>query len=161
MFLIKRYWFEVVMILLVTLFLGVVTVLLLSPKQDVDNRGFIPCTKALMDNLFDCDRKILCSIKAVLTNTKCEISVIHDGIKLWINDKQDYPWSNYIFEPKLPSSAYIDDEAVKEYLKEHPNVKADMENLHLLRKDLENENANSENYKDLWQEEQPSSMGSE
>ena len=52
-------------------------------------------------------------------------------------------------------------ESVKEYLKEHPNVKADMENLHLLRKDLENENANSENYKDLWQEEQPSSMGSE
>ena len=158
MHLIKKYGFETV---IVTLFACIVTILLLSPRQDLDNRGFIPCTNDLMENLIDCKRKVFCSINAILTNTKCEIDIIHKGIKLWIDDKQPYPWSNYIFKPKLPSSIYIDEEAVKEYLKEYPNVKDDMEKLHLLRKDLENENAISENYKDLWPKENTSGMGSE
>ncbi len=161
MHLVKKYWFETVMIFFVAVFIGMVGILLLSPKQDMDNRGFIPCTKALMDNLFDCERKVLCSIDAVLGNTKCEIDVIYEGIKLWMNKKQPYPWSNYIFKPKLLSSVYIDEKAVEEYLKKYPNVKDDMKKLHQLRKDLENEKNTSEDYKKLWPEEPSSSMGSE
>ncbi len=150
---IKKYWFSAMIVSMVLIIALIVFAVMLSPKQDVQGRGFVPCTEAMMSNLVACENKISCSISAILNNAVCEIDVIYQGVILWVEKKQAYPWSNYIFEPKLPSSEYIDEQVVEEYLKEYPNVKDDMENLHQRRKDLENENNISEDYQELWSEE--------
>ena len=61
----------------------------------------------------------------------------------WTKGTQPTPWSNYIFEPDV-SSPFIDEKARSEYLKNYPDTKAEMERLHILRKDLENDQDTSE-----------------
>jgi hypothetical protein len=96
----------------------------------------------MVDNMYDCNREIWCSIKAISNNTFCDFKVILDGFNLWLNDKQDTPWSNYIFEPELPDSSFFDKEDLEEYLKNNPDIKAEMKRLDKLRKDLEDEENN-------------------
>lgn len=136
---IKRYWFGGILTIIVCCFLLLFVLLIISPKQDAKNRGFVKCTQDMISSLSDCDRKIWCSIKAISSNTWCDVKVIAEGFKLWIDDKQARPWSNYLFEPEPNEDSFYDKEAIEEYLKNNPDVKSEMMRLDKLRKGLENE----------------------
>lgn len=139
---IKRYWFAGLLVAIVCCFFVLFLLLIISPKQDEKGRGFIKCTEQMIDDLYDCNRKVWCSIKAITNNTICDFKVIGEGVELWLDNKQPAPWSNYIFEPEISENNFFDEEARKEYLKNNPNIKTEMMRLDKLRKDLENEENN-------------------
>lgn len=151
---IKNYWFGIILGLMMFVFMLILILILIAPKQDAKNRGFVFCTQNLMDNLADCDRALWCSSKAVLRNTLCDFKIISTGLSLWAKGKQPRPWSNYIFEPEPVQNPFVDEEARAEYLKQYPNVKLEMENLHKLRKELENEQSLQTDTEKLWQTEE-------
>lgn len=151
---IKNYWFGTLLGLAVSAFMLMLMLILIAPKQDVQNRGFVYCTQNLIDDLADCNRALWCSSKAVSKNTWCDIKIIADGFLLWMDNKQPKPWSNYIFKPELPQNSFVDEEARAEYLKQYPDVKQEMESLHKLRKELENEQNLQIDTTDLWQAEE-------
>ena len=137
--LIKKYWFATIIGILLVFFGLLVGALILSPKQDLQNRGFVKCTQNLIDELSFCNRKIGCTIVAISENTWCDIKVFVLGFAGWINKNQPTPWSNYIFEPELPISQYVDEAEHKEYIKQNPDTDKEIEKLNILRKELENE----------------------
>ena len=136
---IKRYWFVGLLGLIVCCFLLLFILLILSPKRDDKERGFVKCTYEMIDDLVACDRDIWCSVKSIANNTWCNVKVVAKGVELWLDDKQEYPWSNYIFVPEIKDEVFFDEEARAEYLKDNPNVKEEMRRLDKLRKDMENE----------------------
>ena len=152
--LVRRYWFGSFISLLLLCFIGVFVLVLLAPKQDVEKRGFIPCTENMVDGLFGCNKGIWCSIKIIVNNNVCVLGVIGNGFANWMKNKQTTPWSNYIFEPKLYPSGFVDEEARKEYLKEYPDTIAEMKRLHRLRKDIEDENNKQIKFESNWQQEE-------
>lgn len=95
---------------LTALIFGVVylsTVMYLSPRQDLQERGFIPCTKQLVFELSGCQNgKIGCPLKLLWQDMKCNIKVVGNGVNNWLNGTQPTPWANYLFEPEL----YVQDE---------------------------------------------------
>ncbi|MBR4105916.1 MAG: hypothetical protein IKK52_01275 [Alphaproteobacteria bacterium] len=135
---IKHHWFGALLGLWMVLFIGLVGIVLAAPHYDAQNRGFAFCTQNLADNLADCERESLCSMQAVLDNTWCDIKIIAKSFTDWIDGKNPYPWSGYIFEPEQPRPSYFDDEEIKAYLKEYPDTLDEMERLKNLRKDMEN-----------------------
>jgi hypothetical protein len=140
--LLKHHWFGLILGLFVVLF-GVMTVLIMiAPKQDVQGRGFIPCTLVMIDELGSCERKVYCSIKAITKNSWCDFKVIGSGMLHWLKGNQARPWSNYIFTPQLPEDGWIDKDARAEYLKQYPNTLQEMQKLKQLGKELENEQNN-------------------
>lgn len=148
---IKKYWFHVVAGLSAGIFGLLFVLILAAPKQDAQNRGFVACSQQLLQRLGQCDHRLWCSSKAVAANSRCDIAVIWHGICSWIDGKQPYPWSNYLYEPEL--SGWVDEEARQEYLKQYPDTKQEMEKLHQLRKELEDEQNARQNTQDLWPEE--------
>lgn len=151
---IKNYWFGTLTAILVTVFVVMLFLILLAPKQDAKERGFIPCTQNMVDDLISCERGIICSGKAILNNTWCDLKVIGKGINLWVKGEQQRPWSNYIFEADIPNPSFVDEEARQQYLKEHPDVFEEMKRLHKLRKELENEQNRQTGQQDLWQQQE-------
>lgn len=89
-------------LIFVTLFaVYMMTVLIISPKNDLKNRGFITCTKQLVLNLGECESgQLVCVFKVFYNDTVCNSKVIADGFAKWIKGEQSAPWSNYIFEPQ-------------------------------------------------------------
>lgn len=87
------------------LFFGVVyltVVMYLSPRQDMQERGFIPCTKQLVVALQDCPAgKLGCPFKLLAKDMACNIGVVGTGAVAWVKGKQPTPWANYLFEPQL------------------------------------------------------------
>lgn len=78
------------------------TVMYLSPRQDMQERGFIPCTKQLVFDLSGCSGgEIKCPLKLLWQDMKCNVKVVGTGAKDWLKGKQAAPWSNYLFEPEL------------------------------------------------------------
>lgn len=150
---IKKYWFGTTIGLFLAMFIVVLVLILISPKQDAKNRGFVYCTQNLIDDLIECDKQLWCTSKSILKNSWCDIHIIGQGLRNWVKGQQDYPWSNYIFEPELSQDSYVDEEARQEYLKEFPNTSLEMKNLLKLRKELENEENMQVDLKELWQEE--------
>lgn len=146
---IKKYWFGSLISLIICCFLILFLLLIISPKQDAKSRGFIKCTQQMIEDIYDCNRKIWCSIKAIGNNTLCDIGIVVEGITLWIDDKQSYPWSNYIFEPEITENSFFDEEARQEYLKNNPDVKNEMMRLDKLRKDLEYDENNQKITKEM------------
>ena len=136
---IKNYWFGTLVGILLLSFVLLFVLILISPKQDMKNRGFVACTQEMIDDLLVCDKKFLCSIKAIASNTVCDVEVVGKGFAAWIKKEQKYPWSNYIFEPELPENPYVNEEERAEYLAEFPNTAEEMMNLKKLNKELENE----------------------
>ena len=135
---IKHHWFGLLTALPVVFFSLFLVLILFAPKQDAKGRGFVQCTQIMAEELLLCNKSPICTIRAILSNTACDITVIADGVVDWAKGNQPTPWSNYIFEPDVPAS-FVDEEAHSEYLKNYPDTKAEMERLHILRKDLENE----------------------
>ena len=150
---VKNHWFSCLIAGMMLCFFCIFVLILLAPKQDAKGRGFIPCTQEMVQKLLDCDRKFFCSTKVVFDNNLCMLKVIGHGFSDWLNHKQPRPWSNYIFEPEIPLNTYIDEEARQNYLNENPDTSAEMQRLNLLRKELENEEANNSGIENLWNEE--------
>ncbi len=91
-------------------------VLVLSPKNDFKNRGFVACTKELVMNLGECESgQIGCVLGSFYDDTKCNSKVIFKGFANWLKGKQSAPWSNYIFEPEFQNmSEPLSSEGMKE-----------------------------------------------
>ena len=140
MSLIKRYWLGEVMGCLTSIFVVVLVIVIIAPKQESKQRGFVKCTQNMVSQLIDCDKAVLCSMKAIVSNTLCDIKVINTGISKWLKGEQERPWSNYIFEPETENfESFIDEEERAEYLQKYPNVEQEMQRLNKLREELENE----------------------
>ncbi len=136
---IKKNWFTALVFVIVALFMLTVALVLIAPKQDVKMRGFVKCSRTLAEKLENCEGTLWCSAKSVLACSVCDVKVVARGISDWQKGKQPYPWSNYIFIPELPENSFIDEKARTEYLEKYPNTKQEMDNLHKLRKEMEDE----------------------
>ncbi len=147
----KRDWFYVVAGLVAVFFVLLFLLLLIAPKQDARNRGFAACSQQLLQRLEQCEHRLWCSGRVIVATSRCDIAVVWQGFFDWIDGKQPYPWSNYIYEPEIVS--LVDEDARREYLKQYPDTKQEMEKLHILRKELENEQNTQQNIQDLWPEE--------
>ena len=152
MSLIRRYWFFLLIGLFIAAFLLLLVLIIISPKQDAQNRGFVGCTQNMINELVDCNKKVFCSVKAIANNTLCDAGVVITGFDGWISEKQPRPWSNYIFEPEAANNPLIDEDARNEYLKQFPETKKEMQNLDKLRKELENEENEQRFDKAPWEE---------
>lgn len=150
---IKTHWFGLISGVVVFVFMGVFVLVLLSPRQDAQKRGFIPCTHELADRLLNCesDKKISCLFGAILRNTWCDMKVIGQGVANWFDGKQKTPWSNYIFIPEAELSDVFDTETAKKYLKNNPSPAVEMQKLQKLNKELEDEI----NYEEVAEDEKP------
>lgn len=75
-------------------------VMYISPRQDAEKRGFIPCTEELVHNLTGCETgKMSCAMGFLWDDMKCNISVVLNGLGAWVKGQQVTPWANYLFEP--------------------------------------------------------------
>ncbi len=97
-----KYLYYTVLILFVSGIIYLTTMLFLAPRQDVYDRGFIACTKELVNNLAECERgKIGCPLKFLWRDMKCNVGIIYTGVADWVKGKQKTPWANYLYEPQL------------------------------------------------------------
>lgn len=150
----KHHWFNIILGCLIAVFVIMLFLIIISPKQDAKGRGFVACTQDLLDDLIFCERRIGCSMKAIAANTWCDVKVITKGAKDWAKGMQQYPWSNYIYEPEKPENQFVDEDARREYLKQYPDTKKEMELKDLLRKELENEQNTIKNNEISWNEDE-------
>lgn len=145
----RHYWFGLLIssILMVSFLLFLLV--LVSPRQDVQKRGFIPCTEALAQNLLSCsqENKYSCGIKHILANSWCDIKVIGRGWKDWWQGKQASPWSNYIYEPQHSDSVEENDEFYAEYKAKGISPELDMQNLIKMSQELDEKIAREEKEK--------------
>lgn len=96
-------WLYIVFLTALIIYVAYFTiVLVLSPKNDLKNRGFVACTKELVMNLGECKSgQFACVLGSFYDDTECNSAVIFKGFANWLKGKQPAPWSNYIFEPML------------------------------------------------------------
>ena len=113
-------------------------VLAFSPRTDALERGFIPCTQRLVEQLTACRRgEVGCALGRLWQDMQCNVSVVFDGFGAWIKGKQTTPWENYLFEPVLVSS-------LDEDLSQYPDLKKDALQLQKQYRQLEQEGQNEE-----------------
>lgn len=114
------------------------TIVFISPRYDLQRRGFIPCTEKLADSVEKCGRNnILCTLGAIWTDNMCNISVIWQGLNKWVRGEQSTPWSNYIFEPEIATEPAENNEELQKFYQENPNLYQDMQELKRLNKEQE------------------------
>ena len=135
----RYYWFGLLISFILLIGFLFFLLILVSPKQDVQKRGFIPCTEALAQNLLSCpqENKYSCGIKHILGNSWCNIKVIGKGWKDWWQGKQARPWSNYIYEPQISVSTDKNDEFYAEYKAKGITPELDMQNLIKMSQELD------------------------
>lgn len=118
---------------------GITLTVALSPREDKLNRGFIPCTEKLAENISSCAGGLWCTTKAVIRNSICDAEIIFKGFALWTKGQQDTPWSNYIFIPDLSHKKDFSDVNSELFYNENPNYLQDFEKLKQTNKKLEEE----------------------
>ena len=128
----KHHWFGLILSLFMLAYLLVFVLVLLSPRYDVQKRGFIPCTEAMAERLIDCDNGAWCMLKTIVRNGWCDAEVIGDGFRMWLRGEQKTPWANYLFEPEPEA-----DESLREFYAQTPDIEASMQNLRHLNRELE------------------------
>jgi len=111
-----KHWFNEKVIfwtfagLFVSVFVILAVLLILSPKQDVENRGFISCTNQFIKSVETCLNKeskyrtAVCGLESVTKNTICDFKIIGEGVSKWSKGEQSTPWANYLYKAKLPIS---------------------------------------------------------
>ncbi len=100
-----QYIYYIFLALFVTFTVYLTTVLYFAPRSDKLERGFIPCTKALVFELSGCESGHLkCPLKLLWQDMKCNIGVIYSGVINWTKGQQATPWANYLFEPQLQAT---------------------------------------------------------
>lgn len=142
-FWLKNRWFGLLISAFLLLLLLYFAVIFASPRYDMQNRGFIPCTEKMAEEIIACkENRLSCTFMAIWRNNLCDLEVIHQGWQNWRQKKQPSPWSNYLFIPELPVDELTEDPVLREYYKNHPDTAAEMEQLQKLNKELEkNESA--------------------
>lgn len=128
----KYHWFGLIISVIGLCYLAVFLLVLFAPKQDKLNRGFIPCTKSLVQEMFACtDNKAWCMSKSIVKNTWCDTKVIAHGVAAWINGSQDTPWANYYFaaEPETEQNNEEISPELQQFYDENPNIAEQMETL--------------------------------
>ncbi len=133
---IKHNWFGILAGTLILYGFAVFLIVLFSPRQDNQRRGFIPCTEQMAVDLLECKQEVSCSLKAIMQNSLCDMKVIFSGIKLWMSGTQSTPWANYFFVPELSPQAELPQE-VEEFYKENPHIYQEMQKLKALNRQLE------------------------
>ena len=133
---IKHNWFGILAGALILSGFALFLIVLFSPRQDNQKRGFIPCTEQMAAELLDCKQEVSCSLVAILENSLCDMKVILSGIKLWASGEQSTPWTNYFFVPEEVPQAELPQE-VEEFYKENPNIYQEMQELKALNQQLE------------------------
>ncbi|MBE6445090.1 MAG: hypothetical protein E7019_03400 [Alphaproteobacteria bacterium] len=142
---IRHHWFGMITGLIIFAFFSLFILILLSPRQDMLRRGFIPCTEEFVEEIVICKKnKVWCLLKSSAKNSWCDFKVVGYGIAKWVKGEQNYPWSNYIFIPQLPEDEDFNEEARAEYLKNNANFSIEMEELKKINKELEDESNQQE-----------------
>lgn len=146
MSLLKHHWFSLIIWTIISFFFFLFMLILLSPRQDIQKRGFIPCTETMVKELINCEQnKFICLLKVSLRNSWCDLKVVSKGFANWSKGIQKTPWSNYIFIPELPEDPDFDKKAREEYLKNNPDMATEMQQLKKLSEELENESMQETN----------------
>ena len=134
----KHYWFAILVTAFVLLYLCIFLLVLFSPKQDELNRGFIPCTQKMAQQILSEEEKgSFKLVKAIVENTYCDTKVVFKGLSDWMAGKQKTPWANYMFEPQIYNQIDATDEELIKFYNENPNISKDMEELDKQRLKLE------------------------
>lgn len=141
---IKHHWFNILMVLFILVSMGQTLLVAFSPREDKQNRGFIPCTKQLSMQLIECQSGAWCVIKAVMKNSGCDLKVIGQGLSLWVKGEQSTPWSNYLYQPDLSHLENNLNENSKLFYKENPNYLEDFEQVKQEHQKLEESNSNEQ-----------------
>lgn len=135
----KHHWFGLILSLFMLAYLLVFVLVLLSPRYDMQKRGFIPCTEAMAERLIDCDNGAWCMLKTIVRNGWCDAEVIGGGFRMWLRGEQKTPWAKYLFEPEQPrpDDEPEADESLREFYAQTPDIEASMQNLRRLNRELE------------------------
>lgn len=150
---IKLHWFGILVSTFVAWVLLVFVLVLFSPRQDLQGRGFIPCTETMADKMLGCEKnKAWCMLGAIVDNSFCDMKVVAKGFGSWITGQQSRPWSNYLFTPEALDDDF-DEQAKSEYLQNNPDIEAEMIELKQLHEEIENEQLQSQ--QELLKQEQP------
>ena len=98
----REYWFGILISLMVVVCLIFSLIVVLSPHSDGKMRGFAPCTYELAVRLSQQSGEgKLWGVAGAVTNANlCYVSVIREGVELWVQGKQSTPWANYMYEPE-------------------------------------------------------------
>lgn len=135
---IKKNLFWIIADIFFTVYFLFLALIFFAPRVDLAERGFIPCTKKMINDMLSCQQnKTWCTVKFVLKNNVCDFKVVKEGFHLWLAGKQERPWSNYYFEPLLEEEPEIEDEELKAYYQEHRDLFSEMEELNKNRIELE------------------------
>lgn len=139
----KEYWFGMLTSLILLMGFLFFLLVLLSPRQDIQKRGFIPCTETLAQNILDCpaETKYRCIFAEIMQNSWCDIKVIGLGFTNWIRGRQSTPWANYIFKPEISAAAENRDELDAEFYNSSPHPELDLLKLQQLNEIIEQNNA--------------------
>lgn len=129
---ITRHWFGLIISSIVFAYIFLFILILISPRQDLQKRGFIACTEKFIEDTDTCNGS-WCMFKSIVSNSFCDFKIIGTGVKNWVKGEQKTPWSNYIFEPELDI-----DEEIEEIISENPEILNDLRNIKKLNRDLEN-----------------------
>lgn len=142
----KENWFGMLTSFILLVGFLFFLLVLLSPRQDLQKRGFIPCTEALAQNILSCpaETKYRCIFGEIMQNSWCDIKVIGSGFKLWASGKQGTPWANYIFKPEISGSAEQLDEIDTEFYNSSDHPELDLLKLQQLNEVMEKNNAEIE-----------------
>lgn len=132
---IKQHWFGFLVTLVLILSALLFLIVLLSPRQDNQKRGFIPCTETMAAALYDCSGRSFCLLGAVLDNSICDAKVVLSGLGEWAKGHQPAPWSNYFFTPDLSPDEELAPE-VAEFYQDNPHLRQDMQQLEKLHEKL-------------------------
>lgn len=134
----KHYWFGILASFILFLGFFFFLLVLVSPRQDAQKRGFIPCTEAMAQKMLACPAgsKYSCLFGSILENSWCDIKVVGRGFKLWIGGEQKAPWSNYIFTPAVENGR-SEDEVLQEFREDNPNLGLELEYMKKLNRQLE------------------------
>lgn len=129
----KNHWFGSLIVFFVLAYIAMIIIVVSSPRQDIKNRGFIPCTQKMMQEVIACkDRgQIICISKNIIKNSVCDAGVIFDGFKKWTAGEQERPWSNYFFVPEINNAfeAEENDEDLQNFYQQYPDAHMQIETL--------------------------------
>ena len=72
---VRQHWFGFIVTLVLLLSALLFLIVLFSPRQDNQKRGFIPCTETMAAALYDCRGRSFCMLGAILENSRCDAAV--------------------------------------------------------------------------------------
>ena len=127
---IKQHWFGISVSVFMAYFLLVFIMVAISPRTDIQNRGFIPCSHEQTEKIINCTKnKALCVIHSAVRGNFCYMKVFNLGLWKFLSGKQSRPWSNYLFAQETQQNNEKYQEEINKLLEEDPNLIDGIEDL--------------------------------